>query len=207
MLTVEFTGTVDNLSRFSFIGFTPFEENNLPTLATRNTGKEVNLGDQVIGRYRFDDDTNEITSARFRLVTPDSGISSTPFEATPFDIVFDPSLDTPLPSTMPIFPIIASSSFANEFSARYEQSATTADTNKFSALSLSTDQTFSYVEGSSARSTGGVTTSIKGMLTSLTIVETNALPSPVDVPEPTATLGLLLASGLGFSLRRASVVR
>ena len=209
-LTVEFTGTVNDLSRFAFVGFTPFEENDLPTLTTRNTGKEVNLGDQIVGRYLFDEDTNEITSARFRFVAPGADAGLAPFEADLSDIVFDPSIDTPPPppNTSPTFPIIVSDSFAGESFARYTQNISTADTNQFSSLSLSAgeplDQTFSYIEASSARSTGGASTSIQGILTSLMVVETDAPPSPVDVPEPAATLGLLIASGLVFSLRRAS---
>ena len=91
--TINFRGSVTSVSsqRFPSIPGGDVDTHGEP-LTTINTHKPVTAQDTIVGSYTFGK-MDELLSARFRFVAPDSSASLDPSETDPLDIVFQPLPD------------------------------------------------------------------------------------------------------------------
>jgi hypothetical protein len=213
IFTVKFAGVVDRIYLEVGTRYSPSFFGTVPERVTKNTGKLVKLADLLTGQYVFDDTTSEILEAQLRFVSPNAGTSLDPAESDPANIFFKPIVPAPQPSIgPPIFPIIGSTSQADQSSAKYELSYLGADNDAYSNFSLLENRTFSYFEGAGRRGGSYGRNYISGTINQIAVTENTPTvptdpnpptnPRPTDVPEPTDAFGLLLLAGLGCSLRR-----
>ncbi len=199
IFTVQFSGQVDSLvtergnDRFG----PPFQE-EVESLLTENTNRNITDADLLTGQYRFDDVSGEVVSAQLRFIAPGSALSSDLSEPSVSDLLFAP---VPPPPNTPDFPKVSSSSRADRSSTVYELRRVTADTFNGNRFSLSADQTFLYLEGFSQRGGSYRNTYVRGSISSLKVLE-DPDTTPTSVPEPAVGLGgLLLLAVSGYFLR------
>lgn len=203
--TINFKGSVTSISsqRFPSVPVGTVDTYGEP-LTTINTHKPVTAQDTIVGSYTFGE-MDELLSARFRFVAPDSAASLDPSETDPLDIVFEPLSDIAANWSKAQIPGVikrTTTASGSDTSASYERTIldlniliTTANTFSVNASKFSYEEmaarTFFYAD------------QVSGNIDLYRLVDgSGSRPEPTDVPEPKAVLGLLMFAGVGMALSR-----